>query len=150
MIVDDRFVTIGSANFTNRSLRIDRELNVAWHAELEEPEAAARLEADIRALRASLIAEHAGKESSEPFLEIDGLIERIDATCEDEDAKLHCQALPDADGDDPLLIAIFDPSGPIDWDTLDQSLEDAFEADEGFVKKGAQKVGQRLGVIDVG
>lgn len=149
MIVDDQFVTIGSANFTNRSLRIDRELNVAWHVQLEAPEAGARLEADIRALRASLIAEHAGKESGDVFLEIDGLIERIDGACEEEGGKLHCQALPNADGDDPLLIAIFDPSGPIDWDTLDQSLEDAFESDEGFVKKGAQKVGQRLGVIDV-
>jgi hypothetical protein len=150
MIVDDQFVTIGSANFTNRSLRIDRELNVAWQVQLEEPEAGARLESDIRALRASLLAEHSGKDESDGFLEIEGLIERLDRVCDEDGAKLRCQALPNADGDDPLLIAIFDPSGPIDWDTLDQSLEDALEADEGFVKKGAQKVGQRLGVIDVG
>lgn len=150
MIVDDEFLTIGSANFTNRSLRIDRELNVAWQVRLEEPEAAACLGADIRALRASLLAEHAGRDGGEEFLEIDGLIERLDRVCDDGGGKLRCQTLPEAEGDDPLLIAIFDPSGPIDWDTLDQSLEDAFEANEGFVKKGAQKVGQRLGVIDVG
>jgi phospholipase D1/2 len=150
MIVDDEFVTIGSANFTNRSLRIDRELNAAWHVGLEAPEARALLAADIRALRASLIAEHAGLDSDEEFLEIDGLVERLDRVCSEGRGKLRCQALPAADGDDPLLIAIFDPSGPIDWDTLDQSLEDALEADEGFVKKGAQKVGQRLGVIDIG
>ena len=149
MIVDDEFVTIGSANFTNRSLRIDRELNVAWQVGLEEPEAAAWLAADIRGLRASLLAEHSGSDTSEKFLEIEGLIERLDEICADRHGKLRCQELPDAEGDDPLLIAIFDPSGPIDWNTLDQSLEDAFEADEGFVKKSAQKVGQRLGVIDI-
>src|SRR5690606_27407818 len=30
VIVDDEFLTIGSANFTNRSMRVDREINVAW------------------------------------------------------------------------------------------------------------------------
>jgi phosphatidylserine/phosphatidylglycerophosphate/cardiolipin synthase-like enzyme len=150
LIVDDELLSIGSANFTNRSLRIDRELNVAWDVRLEEPEAGARLAADIRALRASLMAEHAGLQDGAEFLDIDGLIERIDGVCSAKSGKLRCQSLPAAEGDDPLLIAIFDPSGPIDWDTLDQSLEDAFEADEGFVKKGAQKVGQRLGVVDVG
>jgi phospholipase D1/2 len=149
MVVDDEFLTIGSANLTNRSLRIDRELNVAWHVQLEEPEAALRLGADIRALRASLIAEHAGMDDDQEFLEIAGLVERLDRVCDDSGGKLRCQALPSAEGDDPLLIAIFDPSGPIDWSTLDQPLEDAFDADESFVKKGAQKVGQRLAVIDV-
>ena len=149
MIVDDEFLTIGSANFTNRSLRVDRELNVAWQVQLEQPEAAAWLAADIRALRASLLAEHAGREGREEFLAIEGLVERLDRVCNESGAKLHCQALPAPEGDDALLIAIFDPSGPIDWSTLDQSLEDAFESDESFVQKGTRRVGQRLGVIDV-
>jgi phospholipase D1/2 len=149
MIVDDDFLTIGSANFTNRSMRVDREINVAWQAQLESGEDAVRLTHDIRALRASLLAEHAGVEDAELFLEIDGLVGRIDEVCGLGHCKLHCQALPAPEGDDPLLIAIFDPSGPIDWDSIDESVEDAFQFDEGFVKRTAQKIGQRLGVVDI-
>jgi phospholipase D1/2 len=148
MIVDDEFVTIGSANFTNRSMRIDREINVAWQTQLEAPDSAARLAADIAALRASLLAEHAGVDDERRFLEIDGLMARIDDAC-GESCKLRCQAVPTPEDDDPLLIAIFDPSGPIDWASIDQSMEEAFQFDEGFVKRTAQRIGQRLGVIDI-
>lgn len=149
MIVDDEFLTIGSANFTNRSLRIDREINVAWQSHLEGPDDAARLQADIRGLRASLMAEHAGAEDERPFHEIEGLISRLDGVCQLGQGKLRCQAVPTPEEDDPLLIAIFDPSGPIDWESIDQSVEDAFQFDEGFVKRTAQRIGQRLGVIDI-
>lgn len=149
MIVDDEFLTIGSANFTNRSLRIDREVNVAWQALLEQGEGAAHLTESIRALRASLLAEHAGVEDEELFRDIDGLIGRIDGACGTGGCKLRCQAVPAPEDDDPLLIAIFDPSGPIDWNSIDQSIEEAFQFDEGIVKRAAQKIGQRLGVIDI-
>jgi hypothetical protein len=129
-------------------MRIDREINAAWQTEPEDAEGAARLSSDIRALRASLLAEHAGVDASE-FLEIAGLIERIDGVCGRGRCKLHCQAVPTPEDDDPLLIAIFDPSGPIDWDSIDHSMEDAFRFDEGFVKRAAQRIGQRLGVIDI-
>ena len=33
MIVDDRFLTVGSANLTNRSMGLDSELHVAWEHE---------------------------------------------------------------------------------------------------------------------
>src|SRR5690606_28744701 len=105
MIVDDEFLSIGSANFTNRSLRIDREVNVAWQAQLESPEGAPRLAASIQALRASLLAEHAGVADEEPFREIDGLIARLDAACDPSRGKLRCQAVPTPEDDDPLLIA---------------------------------------------
>jgi phospholipase D1/2 len=146
MIVDDEFLTIGSANFTNRSMRIDREVNVAWQAALEEPALAEQLKRDIRALRVSLLAEHSGASDAEIFADMGGLIARL---AEVSPCKLQGQALPAAEEDDPLLIAIFDPSGPIEWGSIDQSLEDALQFDEGFVKKTAQKIGQRLGVIDI-
>jgi phosphatidylserine/phosphatidylglycerophosphate/cardiolipin synthase-like enzyme len=149
MIVDDEFLTIGSANFTNRSMRIDREINVAWQAQLQAPEDAPRLAADIAALRASLLAEHAGVDDERRFLDIDGLSARIDDACGGGCCKLRIQAVPAPEDDDPLLIAIFDPSGPIDWDSIDESMEDAFQFDEGFVKRTAQRIGQRLGVIDI-
>lgn len=36
LAVDDRFLTIGSANASNRSLGLDTELNLAWHASLAD------------------------------------------------------------------------------------------------------------------
>jgi hypothetical protein len=74
---------------------------------------------------------------------------RIDQVCKDPQSKLRCQELPAADGDDPLLIALFDPSAPLDWSSFDDTLEKAFDVDEGLIRRSAQKVGQRLGVIDI-
>jgi phospholipase D1/2 len=149
LIVDDEFLSIGSANMTNRSMRVDREVNVAWQASLEAPADAAGLIEDIRALRGSLLAEHAGVMDSAFFSPVCGLIERLDRVCQDPDAKLRWQPLPKPRADNPLLIALFDPSGPLDWALIDDSLEEVFHADEGIVKKGAQKLGQRLGVVDI-
>ena len=149
LIVDDEFVTIGSANLTNRSMRVDRELNVAFETCLEHPDDAERLREDIRALRASLLNEHAGTNDSEQFLAIDGLVERLDQVCDDPGSKLRCQDLSAPEGDNPLLIAVFDPSTPFEWSSIDDALESAFETDDGFLRKGAQKVGQRLGVVDI-
>lgn len=59
MIVDDRFVTVGSANTTNRSMGLDSELNVSWEAS----KADLRLMRSIRKLRLALLAEHIGPDS---------------------------------------------------------------------------------------
>ncbi len=56
LIVDDRFLTVGSANASNRSMGLDSELNVAFEASAAEPE----LAESIRAARANLLAEHGG------------------------------------------------------------------------------------------
>lgn len=56
MIVDDRFLTVGSANLTNRSLALDSELHVAWEHEGDS----GGLVESIRNVRVSLLAEHAG------------------------------------------------------------------------------------------
>jgi phospholipase D1/2 len=56
MIVDDRFLSVGSANLTNRSLALDTELNLSVECDdAQEP-----LGLSIRAIRASLLAEHTG------------------------------------------------------------------------------------------
>lgn len=56
MIVDDRFLTVGSANLSNRSQGLDTELNASWEAGADEEE----LRASIRQVRADLLAEHCG------------------------------------------------------------------------------------------
>jgi phospholipase D1/2 len=55
MIVDDEFVTIGSANFSNRSMGLDTECNLALEAAGD-----ARIRIAIAALRNRLLGEHLG------------------------------------------------------------------------------------------
>ncbi len=57
MIVDDRFLSVGSANLTNRSMGMDTELNLSWEAGSGDGDALAR---SIRRARANLLAEHTG------------------------------------------------------------------------------------------
>lgn len=57
LLIDDRFVTVGSANATNRSLGFDSELNLSWEATTWRQRALARA---IRSVRVSLLAEHLG------------------------------------------------------------------------------------------
>ncbi len=56
LIVDDRFLTVGSANVTNRSMGMDTELNLSWEAKPSDSE----LTRSIRRVRANLLAEHTG------------------------------------------------------------------------------------------
>lgn len=55
MIVDNRFMTVGSANVANRSMGLDTELNLAWDASLKKGE-----EDSIQNVFHGLLAEHLG------------------------------------------------------------------------------------------
>jgi len=59
-LVDDRFLSVGSANMNNRSMGLDTEVNVAWEA---TPEEHAMIES-IRRVRVDLLAEHTGATDS--------------------------------------------------------------------------------------
>lgn len=61
LLVDDRFLTVGSANTTNRSMGLDTELNASW----EEDDAEGRLSRSIRDIRVSLLSEHTGVRGGE-------------------------------------------------------------------------------------
>lgn len=57
MIIDDRFLTVGSANTTNRSMGLDSELNISWEASSIRE---LRLMRSIRKFRVELLLEHTG------------------------------------------------------------------------------------------
>jgi phospholipase D1/2 len=57
LLVDDEFLTVGSANLNNRSMGFDSECNLAIEARGEE-----RIRVAIRTLRHRLLAEHLGKD----------------------------------------------------------------------------------------
>lgn len=71
LIVDDRFLTMGSTNLTNRSMGVDTELNLSVEAE----DASQPLGKSIHQLRQGLLAEHTGGLALE---RIEGLVARLD------------------------------------------------------------------------
>ena len=92
MIVDDRFLTVGSANLTNRSMGLDSELHVTWEHEGDH----GRLVDAIRNVRVSLLAEHAGlSEADAAGLDvIEGLVARLDAIATRAGARLQRHGPP--------------------------------------------------------
>ncbi|MET0287287.1 MAG: phospholipase D-like domain-containing protein [Polyangiales bacterium] len=77
MIVDDRFLTVGSANLTNRSMAVDTELN----ASIESESAETALGLAIRKVRANLLAEHTG---GPEVTTVQGLVAQLDALTQDK------------------------------------------------------------------
>lgn len=67
MIVDDRFVTVGSANLANRSMGLDSECNVGLLAGRGRDDH----ERAIRDLRLRLLAEHLGRKPAELAAELE-------------------------------------------------------------------------------
>jgi phospholipase D1/2 len=92
MAIDDRFLTVGSANLTNRSMEVDSELHAAWEAAPHE-----RLTRRIRRLRVSLLAEHAGLAGAaaiRPLVSIPGLVARLDQVAQRPGARLQIHGPP--------------------------------------------------------
>ena len=58
LIIDDRFLTVGSCNASNRSMGLDTELNLSWEATSPDQHELLR---GIRMVRAHLLMEHCGR-----------------------------------------------------------------------------------------
>jgi phospholipase D1/2 len=111
MIVDDRFVTMGSANLANRSMGVDSEINLA----IEQAQASPV----IRGWRHELIAEHLGvdpRKLAEVEEERGSIIASI-AALNDPDATHYCRPLQLelADLPSPLeeMAELGDPTEPL-------------------------------------
>jgi phosphatidylserine/phosphatidylglycerophosphate/cardiolipin synthase-like enzyme len=79
MIVDDRWLVTGSANFTNRSMQLDSEIVAAY----EGPRSA------IRNVRVRLLLEHLGEHADVRMLvRREGLVERLDALADRRSTRL--------------------------------------------------------------
>jgi phospholipase D1/2 len=122
MVIDDRFLTVGSANCTNRSMAVDTELNVAWEA-LDEGDrgAGSELGHSIRAVRISLLREHCGDEGdrSTQVEMVPGLVERLDSLARSRSGSLRLHPISSRadEGEFGGLFALdalsFDPETPL-------------------------------------
>jgi phosphatidylserine/phosphatidylglycerophosphate/cardiolipin synthase-like enzyme/uncharacterized membrane protein YdjX (TVP38/TMEM64 family) len=116
MVVDDEFLTVGSANLNNRSMGLDTECNIAL-----ESHGDARRAAEISRLRDRLLAEHLGVDTdafARKLAETKSLIAAIEALR----GNPRTLAPLDARGeelDTPLVdAALMDPEAPVDPDKL--------------------------------
>ena len=118
LAVDDRFLTVGSANLTNRSMGIDSELHVSWEA-LGSHRDARRLARAIRRVRVSLLAEHGGLDGIRAVRSISriaGLVERLDGLAIAPGARLQRHGPPTPIQD--AAMEVVDPTSlPFDPDT---------------------------------
>jgi phospholipase D1/2 len=110
MIVDDRFLTIGSANFTNRSNGVDTELNLS----VETLDASDTLGRSIVAARHSLLAEHLGIPEVEAS---DSLVDQLDAFARAREGRLRLHPSPTEQEREVLNVIDpqqlpFDPAAP--------------------------------------
>jgi len=145
LAVDDRFLTVGSANLTNRSMGVDTELHATW--ETTQPSSdGGRLTAGIASLRISLLAEHTGLlgeggaevGATSELAAADGLVARLDRLTTLENARLRRHILASAREMQVMKLVDadalpFDPADP-EYDDVDGSQEETANAHGGFAE----------------
>jgi phosphatidylserine/phosphatidylglycerophosphate/cardiolipin synthase-like enzyme len=153
LIVDDRFLTVGSANLTNRSMGVDTELNASWEA-TEATDDHQLLRERIKDLRVSLLAEHVGLGDEGPDKQaadlgtIEGLVSRLYGLTSQPNARLtrHVMASP---GEKLILKVIdpeaipFDPSEP-DYGDEAEGLADEQQHSRSWFMSGVAALRQKL------
>ena len=102
MIVDDRFLTVGSANLTNRSQCVDTELNMT----VETTDSGDDLGRSIVQARRSLIAEHLGVPDAAAF-DASGLVATLDDLARRREGRLRLHPSPTEN--ERAAIEIIDP-----------------------------------------
>jgi phosphatidylserine/phosphatidylglycerophosphate/cardiolipin synthase-like enzyme len=135
LLVDDRFLTVGSANMNNRSLGYDTELNVAWESSGADP-----LSRSIRAARVDLLAEHTGLATEEcARWPKRGLVRRLNRLADRGDTRLRHHPLRSTSEEYGWLTTIFpdglpfDPRGPVTEEPVSSATE---SSDESFFTRG--------------
>ncbi|HEY6724892.1 MAG TPA: phospholipase D-like domain-containing protein [Polyangiaceae bacterium] len=104
MIVDDRFLTVGSANLTNRSVGVDTELNLS----LETSDPGDALGQSIAQARRNLLAEHLGV-SDDQALESADLVAALDDLARRREGRLRIHPSPTEH--ELTALAVIDPQG---------------------------------------
>ena len=138
-IVDDRFLNMGSANLTNRSMDLDTELNASWET---LPGRNPVLVRDIRRVRVSLLAEHLGARGASQLRALArdrGLVDYLDGLVARGQGRL--RALPPPTADQAKALEVIDPRAlPFDPES---------ELDPDVVEATQQRSLFRVGIRDL-
>jgi len=132
-VVDDRFLTVGSANLTNRSMGIDTEINVSF----ETDDADDALGRSIRAARHSLIAEHRGVDDTQSY-DRRGLAKSLLEAAERKEGRLRIHPSPTAK--ESAVIDVIDPQ----LLPFDPGANEGHDQDRSIFAQGLGVLWQRL------
>jgi phosphatidylserine/phosphatidylglycerophosphate/cardiolipin synthase-like enzyme len=111
LLVDDGFLSVGSANMNNRSMGLDTEVNVSWQARAGE----ANTLRSIREVRVNLLAEHTGLPRARALARTTGLVAVLDQLAGHRLSRLRRHPLLSASGENETWIESFFPDGlPLD------------------------------------
>lgn len=113
LLIDDRFLSVGSANFNNRSMGLDTEINVSWHATANDRDVVR----SIRRARVSLLAEHTGVKNLTAIRRlsrIKGLVNFLNELANDSSFRLRHHPLKNGLDTAPGLISLFPDGLPLD------------------------------------
>ncbi len=117
LVVDDEFLTVGSANLNNRSMGLDTECNIAVEARGQPDQAKA-----IASLRDRLLAEHLGVDPAQfaqKLTTTGSLIATIEALRGNPRTLTPLDTDAVSELDTPLVdAALMDPEAPVDPDKL--------------------------------
>jgi phosphatidylserine/phosphatidylglycerophosphate/cardiolipin synthase-like enzyme len=117
MIVDDRFLNVGSANLTNRSASVDTELNATFEADHDDA-----LRGRIERFRLGLLAEHLGE--PERAMSFDqGRVASLDDRATRRDGRLRQHPSPTER--ERQVLDVVDPQAlPFDPHAIEEDEED--------------------------
>jgi phospholipase D1/2 len=138
-LVDDRLLSVGSANMNNRSMGLDTEVNVTWEA-ASDPTA---LVESISRIRADLLAEHIGLKDPDEMRRlsrVEGLVDYLDGLAASGSCRLRRHPSLDANpAEYEILTTIFPEGFPFDTEEPGaQQLvyEKISDESDGFFTKG--------------
>jgi phosphatidylserine/phosphatidylglycerophosphate/cardiolipin synthase-like enzyme/uncharacterized membrane protein YdjX (TVP38/TMEM64 family) len=124
MVVDDRFLRIGSANINNRSMGADSECDLAIEAKNSEQRHV------IASIRNRLLAEHCGCTEAEvaDALQRHGLVRAIDhLSCNEHRLRPIEDGEPDEEGLAIYMRELGDPPRPLRWRRFRAALRKGFQ-----------------------
>jgi phospholipase D1/2 len=155
LLVDDRFLSVGSANMNNRSMGLDTEINITWEASPNQN----RLIRSLRDIRVNLLAEHIGRKDRKEMHRLasaEGLVDHLDQLASDGSCRLRRH--PSLDGnpvDYEILSSIFPDGLPFDLEEPGPEqivYENSYDETHSFFTRGIislknmfQNVGKVLG-----
>jgi hypothetical protein len=137
------FLSVGSANLTNRSMGVDSELHASW--ETSPDDASSPLVARVREIRVSLLAEHSGQDcgAAEAFGPIPGLVRRLDAIADRSRLRRHRPPSPGQ----RATLELLDPQS-LPFDPAEPGVADAAAREEPSDQRQRGRVA--LGIASVG
>jgi phospholipase D1/2 len=132
LLVDDRFLSIGSANMNNRSMGYDTELNVAWEVPSHDQ--------SIHDVRISLLAEHTGLDPAcEELRNFKGLVDYLNALADKCSSRLRHHPLEIISDEYQWVTSVFPDGLPFDPESpayTEEAYEKMSRSENSFFSKG--------------